>query len=108
MSCLTTSATRRSRSVPAAVLIASEAASSHDVVLVPMISVTLYTLITLSFDRCRPRRAACGQPFTGPPVRSSVQTGDHRDRRATRRLRHADEQLAVQDADPAVRVGRPL
>src|SRR6266568_3171837 len=50
MSCLTTSATRRSRRVPAAVLIASVAASSHDVPLVPMISVTLYTLIALSFD----------------------------------------------------------
>src|ERR1700758_858740 len=54
MSCLTTSATRRSRSVPAAVLIASAAASSHDVLLVPMISVTLYTLMTLSFDQVRP------------------------------------------------------
>src|SRR5271169_2038518 len=54
MSCLTTSATRRSRSVPAAVLIASAAASSHEVLLVPIISVTLYTLITLSFDHVRP------------------------------------------------------
>src|SRR5579862_10007930 len=54
MSCLTTSATRRSRSVPAAVLIASAAASSHEVLLVPMISVTLYTLMTLSFDHVRP------------------------------------------------------
>jgi hypothetical protein len=35
--------------VPAAVLIASAAASSHDVLLVPMTSVTLYTLMTLSF-----------------------------------------------------------
>src|SRR5689334_11546549 len=54
MSCLTTSATRRSRRVPAAVLIASAAASSHEVLLVPMISVTLYTLIVLSFDHVRP------------------------------------------------------
>jgi hypothetical protein len=54
MSSLTTSATRRSRIVPAAVLIASAAASSHEVLLVPMISVTLYTLITLSFDHVRP------------------------------------------------------
>src|SRR6266513_982541 len=54
MSCLTTSATRRSRSVPAAVLTASAAASSHDVLLVPMISVTLYTLTMLSFDHARP------------------------------------------------------
>src|SRR4029077_13996762 len=54
MSCLTTSATRRSRSVPAAVLIASAAASSHEVLLVLMISVTLYTLMTLSFDHVRP------------------------------------------------------
>src|SRR5215467_529485 len=48
MSCFTTSATRRSRIVPAAVLIASAAASSHDVLLVPMTSVTRYTLMTLS------------------------------------------------------------
>src|SRR5260370_14608040 len=54
MSCLTTSATRRSRSVPAAALIASDAASSHEVPLVPMISVTLYTLTSLSFDDLRP------------------------------------------------------
>src|SRR5215472_1416269 len=53
MSCLTTSATRRSRSVPAAVLIASAAASSHEVLLVPIISVTLYTLMTFSFDHVR-------------------------------------------------------
>src|ERR1700735_2548365 len=63
MSCLMTSPTRRSRSVPAAVLIASAAASSHDVLLVPMISVTLYTLITLSFEHVRPApgllRPAC-------------------------------------------------
>src|SRR5580693_5974039 len=63
MSCLTTSATRRSRSVPPAVLIASAAASSHEVLLVPMISVTLYTLITISFDHVRPApgllRLAC-------------------------------------------------
>src|ERR1700733_1074165 len=58
MSCLTTSATRRSRSVPAAVLIASAAASSHEVLLVPMISVTLYTLMTVSFDQCVPPRGA--------------------------------------------------
>src|SRR5258708_33203418 len=54
MSCLTTSATRRWRSVPAAALIASDAASSHEVPLVPMISVTLYTLTSLSFDDLRP------------------------------------------------------
>src|SRR5215467_3646459 len=65
MSCLTTSATRRSRMVPAAVLIASAAASSHDVPLVPMTSVTLYTLMTLSFDRLpvwAPRRSAGPHP----------------------------------------------
>src|SRR5215470_11834890 len=55
MSCLTTSATRRSRMVPAAVLIASAAASSHDVLLVPMTSVTLYTLMTLSSRRLQAR-----------------------------------------------------
>src|ERR1051326_1765861 len=54
MSCLTTSATRRSRIVPAAVLIASAAASSHEVPLVPMISATLYTLMLVSFDHAAP------------------------------------------------------
>src|SRR5260370_31533724 len=42
-SVLTTSATRRSRSDRAAVSTAFLAASSHDFVLVPTISVTLYT-----------------------------------------------------------------
>src|SRR6516162_5736901 len=46
MSCLTTSATRRSRIVSAVVLTASAAASSHDVLLVPMTSITLYTLMS--------------------------------------------------------------
>jgi hypothetical protein len=46
--------------VVAAVLIASAAASSHDVLLVPMISVTLYTLMTLS-----PFRRAPGVSGTG-------------------------------------------
>src|SRR5215467_4418512 len=59
MSCLTTSATRRSRIVPAAVLIASAAASSHDVLLVPMTSVTRYTLMTLSSQEL-PTRAPRG------------------------------------------------
>src|SRR5215467_711160 len=45
MSCLTTSATRRSRIDSAAVLHASAAASSHDELLVPMTSITLYTLM---------------------------------------------------------------
>src|ERR1700745_3245925 len=51
MSCLTTSATRRSRRVAAAVLIASAAASSQDVPLVPLPSVPLYPLMTLPFRR---------------------------------------------------------
>src|ERR1700744_2958688 len=74
MSCLTTSATRRSRSVPAAVLIASAAASSHEVLLVPMISVTLYTLMTVSFDHVRPAPGCCGHPFTEAVV---VQQAHH-------------------------------
>src|SRR5271169_6474668 len=77
MSCLTTSATRRSRSVPAAVLIASAAASSHEVLLVPMISVTLYTLITLSFEHLRPAPGRCGQPFTETPC-LGIYTGGRR------------------------------
>src|SRR6266542_5983794 len=76
MSCLTTSATRRSWMVPAAVLIASAAASSHEVPLVPMISVTLYTLMPVSFDgfsAWAPRRS------TGPqPARPRPGTGSDR------------------------------
>src|ERR1019366_1064839 len=53
MSCSTTSATRSSRRCWPAVLTASAAASSHEVLLVPMISVTLYTLMALSFDDVR-------------------------------------------------------
>src|ERR1039458_6751492 len=68
MSCLTTSATRRSRSVPVAVLIASAAASSHEVLLVPMISVTLYTLITLSFDHVRPAPGLLRPAFHRPTL----------------------------------------
>src|SRR6476620_10298126 len=44
MSCLTTSATLRSRRDCAAVLIADAAASSHESLLVPISSVTRYTL----------------------------------------------------------------
>ena len=53
--------------VPAAVLIASAAASSHNVPLVPMTSVAVYTLMTLSFD-CGLSRA--GWPGTMPVVPS--------------------------------------
>src|SRR5439155_17541432 len=51
-SSLTTSATRRSRSDPAAVSIAAWAAFSHDSVLVPTSSVTRYTLSAM----CSPSR----------------------------------------------------
>src|SRR5450432_1133513 len=64
MSCLMTSATRRSRIVPDAVLIASAAASSHEVPLVPMISVTLYTLMAFSLDGCLARRRDAQQVHT--------------------------------------------
>src|SRR5215475_8407536 len=68
MSYLTTSATRRSRMVPAAVLIASAAASSHDVPLVPMTSVTRYTLMTLSFAwPAGPGAATLSWPASGSP-----------------------------------------
>jgi hypothetical protein len=43
------------------------------VLLVPMISVTLYTLITLSFDRVRHVRDYCGQPVTEHPCLSPMQ-----------------------------------
>src|SRR5271156_5625020 len=68
MSCLTTSATRRSRSVPAAVLIASAAASSHELLLVPIISVTLYTLIRSPLTACGPLRGYCRQLATEPTL----------------------------------------
>src|SRR6185437_4892564 len=67
MSCFTTSATRRSRSVPAAVLIASAAASSHEVLLVPMISVTRYTLMAISLSATYANRLEPGtSPGRGP------------------------------------------
>ena len=49
MSCLITSATRTSRIVWRTVRTASAAASSHELLLVPMMSMTLYTLMTASF-----------------------------------------------------------
>src|SRR6516164_8441985 len=73
MSCLTTSATRRSRIVSAVVLTASAAASSHDVLLVPMTSITLYTLMSCSSQPRRPHegddaRADTIDPSTGRKV----------------------------------------
>src|SRR5260370_7744066 len=68
MSCLTTSASRRSRLGPAAVLTASAAASSHEVPLVPMTSITLYTLMTISLDDLpsqEPRRSGGPPPWLG-------------------------------------------
>jgi hypothetical protein len=52
-------------------LIASAAASSHDVPLVPMISVTLYTLIALSFEDYRLRR----RPAQAIRFRSAIRLG---------------------------------
>src|SRR5579872_680077 len=68
MSCLTTSATRRSRIVPAAVLIASAAASSQELLLVPMISVTLYTLMTLSLEPRADYSRLLGPACHGPAL----------------------------------------
>src|SRR5450755_759234 len=98
MSCLTTSATRRSRSVPAAVLTASAAASSHEVLLVPMISVTLYTLITLSFDHVGPLRGAAVSLSQSHPARS-MQAGDRR-ARSGRPAPAASPVTAVPDPQP--------
>src|SRR5215831_7481473 len=106
MSCLTTSPTRRSRIVPAAVLIASAAASSHDVLLVPMTSVTLYTLITLSF-RGPPTRAPTGPvahirpgawPRSGRALQSpglslALYSGDVQDRCAAQPSRRRSAQI---------------
>src|SRR5260370_13823224 len=66
MSCLTTSPTRRSRMVALAVRTASAAASSHETVLVPMMSITLYTLIRapniVTHRRASRRRLAGSYP----------------------------------------------
>src|SRR6266516_2898316 len=59
MSCLTTSATRTSRIVWRTVRSASAAASSHESLLVPITSMTLYTLMTTLLDAVNPT----------PPVR---------------------------------------
>src|SRR6266699_840767 len=99
MSCLTTSATRRSRIVLAAVLIASAAASSHDVPLVPMISVTLYTLIMLSFDHSRaqaPRRTSGPLPVGHLPRITTAAPVD----RPEPGTRHGRRPGIVASADP--------
>ena len=66
-----------------AVLIASAAASSHEVLLVPMISVTLYTLMTLSFDHVRPAPGLLPEPACHRATLpgSSMQAGHRRERR---------------------------
>jgi hypothetical protein len=46
-----------------------------------MISVTLYTLMALSFDRMRSVRGYCGQPVTERSCLSPTQAG-HRDARS--------------------------
>src|ERR1039457_5344345 len=100
MSCLTTSATRRSWMVPAAVLIACAAASSHEVPLVPMTSVTLYTLMTLSFDGLSawaPRRSAGPHPAKPRPGAGS----DRQVRRSPPDLSLALSPGDVQDRCPA-------
>src|ERR1700728_3804739 len=117
MSCLMTSPTRRSRSVPAAVLIASAAASSHEVLLVPMISVTLYTLITVSFDHVGPLRGCCGQPLTESVVDTGRRSpradrdGRRSSRRRWQRSRVAGERVIggnLDEDDPdAIRILEP-
>src|SRR5215472_7665922 len=75
MSCLTTSATRRSRIVSAAVCTACAAASSHEVPLVPMTSITLYTLMRAS-SLDQPDHPCLGRSADGraidPPARFSA------------------------------------
>src|SRR6516165_391021 len=83
MSCLTTSATRRSRIVPAAALIASAAASSQDVLLVPMTSVTLYTLTTFSL-RVAVHLRSEGLPRPGSVLLSQAEPGTSLRRRPDR------------------------
>src|SRR5215471_11328891 len=111
MSCLMTSATRRSRIVPAAVLIASAAASSHDVLLVPMTSVTLYTLMTLSF-RGPPARAPTGpvvhirpgawprpgRVLQSPGLSLALYSGDVQDRCAGQPSRRRSAQIRASAA----------
>src|SRR5260370_27445715 len=66
MSCLTPSPPRRARMVALAVRTASAAASSHETVLVPMMSITLYTLIRapniVTHRRASRRRLAGSYP----------------------------------------------
>src|SRR5580704_837840 len=97
MSCLTTSATRRSRSVPAAVLIASAAASSHELLLVPIISVTLYTLIRSPLTACGPLRAAAASLPQSHLARSSMQEGDRVLQAA--KMRQADYLFGIETPD---------
>src|SRR5664279_5167884 len=94
MSSCTTSATRRSRSVVRAVFTAVAAAASHYSVLVPISSVTRYTLMTfpsvwsLSCDiptkaSHRPtfgRRSGCGDRGRGLPPIVAVSASQHKQR----------------------------
>src|ERR1700685_3013975 len=99
MSCFMTSATRRSRSVPAAVLIASAAASSHDVLLVPMISVTLYTLMTISFDHVRPAPGAAAASLSQTHAAGSPVQADDRRKHPPKPGRSQRTRIALQFAE---------
>src|SRR6186713_3233645 len=104
MSCSTTSATRKSRSVWAARSTADLPALSHDSVLVPMISMTLYRLSAMSVL----------PTGTAELTRSAAAAGAsfHQSRRATtqQRLRPCSIASGIFDEDraapryPAVKV----
>src|SRR5664280_1728322 len=104
MSSCTTSATRRSRSVVRAVFTAVAAAASHDSVLVPISSVTRYTLMTFpsvlvaelrhSDEGFAPahvwvRRSGCGDRGRASPPIVAVSASQHKQRLDAGRRRGA-------------------
>src|ERR1043166_6076176 len=74
-----TSAMRRSRSDCDAVLTAAETAFSHDVLLVPTSSITLYTLSAIrdSFEGTTSTRFARGTVFRGGRDYHHLRSGSH-------------------------------
>ena len=107
-SSLVTSATRRSRSEPLAVATALAVASSHDVSLVPMTSMTRYTLLAMSGssfgDGLAPAPYASAAPR--PMAPSAVSRSIVRATRA-RRLASAGKATCPRRASPTVAAASP-
>src|SRR5664279_6408732 len=91
-SCLTTSATLRSRRVVPAVFTAVAAASPHDLVLVPISSVTLYTLMT--FLSVAPTRQSEGNP---PSPQAASCPGEKHLKPTTNRIDRLGKHITTQD-----------